>query len=55
MGITVPTRLEITIATRSEMPTQPEIPNAPIQVYPLKQVDVDAEQCKCHYTKNSTI
>ncbi len=21
----------------------------------LKQVDVDAEQCKCHYTKNSTI
>lgn len=37
MGITVPTALEIAIATKRETPTQPEIPKAPIQVYPLNR------------------
>lgn len=32
MGITVPTALEIAIATSRDTPTQPEIPKAPIQV-----------------------
>lgn len=36
IGMIVPTKLEITIATISEMPTQPEIRNADAHIYFLK-------------------
>ena len=41
MGMTVPTRLEITMATTSDTPTQPEIRKAGLQRIALAHMDVD--------------
>lgn len=55
MGTTVPTRLEMVIATISAVPTQPETEKAYNAVLALAQHDVDANAHKGHQPQQQAV